>query len=340
MNALQKENINAGSKAVNDATEIFEKMGYESLLSKVNIKNIYLRTLFFSVQVMIRILFLPKNTKVVSNFPPIFFFERICLYFLKKRSKSLKVFILIHDIYELRIGKNNSTPYRNLLNFKNSNFYFIAHNDKMVSWLVKEGYKKNNIIDLEIFDYLSVIKEDAGGTYGKSVIIAGNLAPEKSSYLMELFKISEIDFNLYGPNVSSDVEKSKNVIYHGSFPADEIPNIIQGSYGLIWDSETTIGGTGKYGNYQRYNNPHKTSLYLAAGFPIIMWEKAALASFIMEHNLGFLVNTLEEIPSKIAKIKEVDYNRMRENVEKFGNKIRMGYFLTEALEKAEEISNE
>ena len=33
-------------------------------------------------------------------------------------------------------------------------------------------------------------------------------------------------------------------------------------------------------DYLRINNPHKTSLYLACGIPIITWNKAAIAQYV------------------------------------------------------------
>ena len=335
--------MNAGSKAVNDASKIFKSLGYEGLLPKVDIKNKYLKFLYsyiISIQVMIRVLFLPKGSQVALNFPPIFYFERVSLYFLKKRSKHLHVFVLIHDIYELRLGSENPTAYRNLMNYKDSNFYFIAHNNKMISWLIKEGYEERHLINLEIFDYLTTISDNAGGKFNKGIVIAGNLTPEKSQYLEKLSRIPEINFNLYGPNLAKEVAEGENIHYFGSFPSDEVPNVIEGSYGLVWDSEKLEGGVGTYGNYQRYNNPHKTSLYLAAGFPVIVWKEAALAEFVLENNLGFAVNSLLDFPEKIAEISEEDYNKMITNVQKMGNKIRSGYFLSEALKKAENILEE
>ena len=71
-----------------------------------------------------------------------------------------------------------------------------------------------------------------------------------------------------------------------------------------------------------------------------MWKQAALASFIVENKLGFVVDNLEELPQKLSQISEQDYNEMVINVQKMGKKIRSGYFLSEALKKADKVLEE
>ncbi|NRO11242.1 Beta-1,6-galactofuranosyltransferase WbbI [Lactobacillus helveticus] len=48
------------------------------------------------------------------------------------------------------------------------------------------------------------------------------------------------------------------------------------------------------GNYLRYNDPHKLSLYLASGIPVIIWKKAAEAKFVEENKVGITVDSLED----------------------------------------------
>ncbi|TKV30210.1 hypothetical protein FDX20_26770, partial [Citrobacter sp. TBCS-11] len=53
-------------------------------------------------------------------------------------------------------------------------------------------------------------------------------------------------FNLYGPGYNQNDYDSDKSKYYGSFPSESIPNVIQGSYGLVWDSEELSGGVGPY----------------------------------------------------------------------------------------------
>ena len=65
----------------------------------------------------------------------------------------------------------------------------------------------------------------------------------------------------------------------------------------------------------------KTSLYLASKLPVIVWEKAAIAEFIRENQLG---NTggglLREIPEKLAALLGETYDEMLQNVSAMGRK--------------------
>ena len=90
-----------------------------------------------------------------------------------------------------------------------------------------------------------------------------------------------------------------------------------------------------YGEYLKLNNPHKASLYLASGFPIIVWSQSALADFVRKNHCGILVDSLFEITDCLNLIDEKDYQELIKNSKKTGQKIRQGYFLKTSLEKCE-----
>ena len=74
--------------------------------------------------------------------------------------------------------------------------------------------------------------------------------------------------------------RGKNVKYCGQYKPEELPEKLEGGFGLVWDGDDLGACTGVFGEYMKYNNPHKTSLYLASGLPVIIWEKAAMAKYI------------------------------------------------------------
>ena len=86
----------------------------------------------------------------------------------------------------------------------------------------------------------------------------------------------------------------------------------------------------------RYNNPHKTSLYLASRIPIVIWDKAALAEFVEKNGVGFTVSSLGEIPDKLNALTEEEYGKMYRNVESVSKKLFKGEFLRSALSKAQQ----
>ena len=93
-------------------------------------------------------------------------------------------------------------------------------------------------------------------------------------------------------------------------------------------------GTG--GLYLKYNNPHKTSLYLSSGLPVIIWSDAALAKFVKINNVGITVDSLSDVSEKIKQITQVDYDIMAHNAKRISQKLTNGYFLKRSLEKSED----
>ena len=83
------------------------------------------------------------------------------------------------------------------------------------------------------------------------------------------------------------------------------------------------------------NNPHKASLYLASGFPIIVWSQSALADFVRKNQCGIIVDSLFEIADCLNSIDEEDYQELIKNSKIVGEKLRKGHFLKTALEKCE-----
>lgn len=71
--------------------------------------------------------------------------------------------------------------------------------------------------------------------------------------------------------------------------------------------------SGSYGKYLRINNPHKVSLYIAAGIPVVIWKEAALCSLIEENALGFGISSLDELEEAL-KSHEHLYQSYRNNV--------------------------
>ena len=121
------------------------------------------------------------------------------------------------------------------------------------------------------------------------------------------------------------------MIYKGSFKPDEVPGVLEGSFGLVWDGNTASTCGGNTGEYLRYNNPHKTSLYLASGIPVIVWSEAAMSGFVSENHVGIAVGSLYEIEEKVNAISDADYKEMKDNAIAVSAKLRSGYYFETAI---------
>lgn len=153
-------------------------------------------------------------------------------------------------------------------------------------------------------------------------------AMHKAPFLNDLSE--KIKLNVYA-NADSTFGISESISVKGSYDPEAIPHILDGSFGLVWDSETYPKISGTYGFYEHYNSPNKLSLYLAANEPVIVWTESADADFIVRNNIGFTIDNLDEIPAKIAQITEEQYQQMLKDTARIGNLVRSGYFLQRAV---------
>lgn len=334
----QKETTVAASKARNDAELIFEKQGYHKLavpLSQFITSNILLYSTVQFILVFFKLIMLEKGAIIVLHYPSRMVVERMfhSTIFRFRRLKKFKVIYLIHDLYGLRDGQEEAA--RIDFNRLKRAGVIISHNERMSAYLVKGGISRSNIVNLQIFDYIDS-KASNTGQFGNSVIIAGGLMKSKLGPLEELGKCKEVQFNLYGPQLEEDSKSYSNIHYFGSFPPSEIISKVQGSYGLVFDapSESLVNFVVEY---QKYNNPHKVSLYLAGGFPVIIWKEAALSSFIEINEVGFSISNLQELSESLQEMTKEEYKKILDNVQVVGKKIREGYYLSSALEKSENI---
>lgn len=254
----------------------------------------------------------------------------------KLKEKGVITIILIHDLDSLRfIGMPRVVKEdRNVINKAT---YIIAHNKKMKEKLIEMcKIDKDRTIELEIFDYIldnEIIPKER--KKDKPIVIAGNLSKEKAEYLKYLKNVNNVTFNLYGKGYQKD-EDEKNINYIGAFLPEELINNLDGSFGLVWDGNSIDTCSGPYGEYLKYNNPHKTSLYLTAMLPVIVWKNSAMAEFVENNKVGITIERLEDISFEIQKITDEEYSKMIENTKAISEKLKRGEYLRKSIYKISE----
>ena len=120
--------------------------------------------------------------------------------------------------------------------------------------------------------------------------------------------------------------------------AEDIVFNLAGSFGLVWDGSSITSCKGRYGEYLRYNNPFKASMYIAAQIPLIVWRQSAIAEFVLKHNIGIAVDSLEEIEKIFDTMTEPQYNRMYKNIVDLSYKVRSGYFTYNAIKRLMDLN--
>lgn len=319
----------AGQKAPADVTFIASKLGYEPImLNKGTITRGLDQTKWAWERVVDE---LKENSYLILQLPLLDNTEGLYRIFDMKKQKKIKVIGIVHDINFFR-GNPTEYDYRQYKVLIELPDVLIVHNKCMVKKLADQGFDINKMVNLEIFDYL--ISDYKNIQESEGVIIAGNLTETKAAYVYLINKIKDITFNLFGANYNAQ-EEYKNINYFGAFLPDELIKNLTGKYGLVWDGDSIETCSGGKGEYLRINNPHKLSLYLAVGLPVIIWEEAAEAEFVLRENVGITVKSLYDLSEKLASISDNDYEKMKKNAEMIGERLRNGVYMTKALNEAE-----
>lgn len=337
----------AGFKAPEDVNRICEKMGMKNV-DFPRFPNDYgklrKRLWLYTVVPMhwLKLLLRVKRGSTVFFQHPMYANKLITpMVKLIRRVKKCRFVALIHDLESLRKGIGGVVNYnQNREEYSDSVMLdafdkIICHNASMKAYMVQQGFKTDKLMELGIFDYLCEDNQKSHAFDGTArVAVAGNLAPTKSGYLYDM-DVSNVELNLYGINFDAErFAGNENVHYKGSFHPDELPAALEGNFGLVWDGPESGTCAGNTGEYLKFNNPHKTSLYLASNLPVIIWSKAALAGFITANNLGIAVDSLNDIHAAVQTITAADYEKMAANARQMGEKIRSGQFFTAAAQKA------
>lgn len=324
--------INAGSKAHSDINAILSEKGFQiNAVYRHDKKGIRLIESFFSLKY---IELNSKNEDVILVQWPLSISKMIS----KQGVLSCKAFkiAVIHDLNSLRFSPNNFELQKEEISELSCFDVVISHNEKMRQWLEQNGIS-TKVITLDLFDYLvdSYSPAKASPINNEySINFSGNV--NKSSFMSEFCTRSKRKIMIYGSKPGFPLPDS--VEYGGSFNPGLLPSKIKESFGLIWDGDSANGGGGVYGNYTRYNNPHKLSLYMASGVPVIVWKDAAISEFVKRNNVGIAIDSLNNLDDVLDSLTVDEYRIQKMNAERIGTLCRTGYYTQTAIDHAMELS--
>lgn len=295
-NVFERDTQNASGKAKKDVCRIMAGNGFSYLYHPNKYRGIRV------LQQISAICRLKQNTCLFVQYPANI---DIC-YKLLSRKEKIKSIAIIHDLQSLR-GLRNLQEEIALLNGFD---VLISHNPAMTSFLRGHGVRSKTI-ELGFFDYLLDTAEEVSQRYDRNrIAFAGNL--NKSVFIGNIGEIEGLHFSLYGPCAVNSFPE--NAEYMGSYSSEEIISRIVGGWGLVWDGDSLDTCSGINGRYLQYNCPHKSSMYIVAERPVIIWNKAAMADYVVSHHLGVAIDSLHDMRSVIDSISDDDYSLMLANV--------------------------
>lgn len=246
-----------------------------------------------------------------------------------KKIRNFKIVYLIHDIFCVRYTGNNLQKNSSEIEEKKKKLnqcdFIIAHNDIMIEKMKSLGFT-SQLLNLEIFDYYTECpfkKRTFNVSEKVKLTFAGALT--RNPFLQELDKEQHsFDFIIYG----APDPHFKNLKYMGSVNADILPDVIEGHFGLLWAEDYAQN---LENNYMMYNNPHKMSLFIVSGLPIITWSKYAAANFVRENEIGICIDTLDELEDALMSVTPERYELMVNNCQKIRDRLVNGEHLFKLL---------
>lgn len=316
-----RKEFHAGYKAVKDVSAILSDLGYRPIVFYNKYGSDLLPRIirFFSwLYLSIRI----RRGDVVFLQWPYYRIHPISRLLNLLRKKEIDLQILIHDLTSLRQYGDSTFEFE----FLKLAHVLIVHSEAMKDYLVSCGIDVSKMRVLTSFDYLTDDSVTIGRKNSKEIVFAGNLS--KSAFLNKIPGAGlGIEVNCYGARVQL-VDPLK---YKGSFCPENV-SILKGSWGLVWDGVSLDGCEGDFGDYIRYNSPHKISLYIVAGLPLIVWTESAMAGYVLENHLGIVVDSIRDICERISSVSEMEYQEMLSCVQKESISLRGGGHLRSVLE--------
>lgn len=322
---------NASSKARKDVSYFVLQNGFRSLFKndKRNMDRYdKIGKILLTIQLCMKLFFLLKKDDILfiqTSKNLLRLILRIKVY------KKFKVIYLIHDLYCLKYNTTESIKEHigeitQDISLLSQCDYVIAHNDSMVQRIKYFGCT-SELRSLGIFDYNCSFPERR-----RKLLEGEKIKVTFAGYLGKADFLSKLDKSVHRNSVLLIYGIPKipleNAVYKGSVDADVLPNVIEGHFGLIWEGSFDV--TTK-DNYMCINNPHKLSMYVVAGLPVIVWKSSAIAQFVEVNNIGFTLDSLDELDDKVGQITSEEYSVMVDNCLSIRKKLVQGGYLRDAL---------
>ena len=313
--------VHGGTKATRDTWYFLSKAGWKSLDTTCSGSH-YHRALQL-VRHLIAIHRMRRGSIVLVQFPAYGVTSKFLLRIIMRRLSSV---VLIHDLESLR-GRSVGSSVGHL-KYASSIIYTGALQTQLPHLPIPST-------TLEAWDYrLDPTHQGPNWDPAGPILFAGNLSEKKNGWLYQNSS-ARPRLLLYGNQYRKDFNPNVGDDYRGEFEPDK-PNF-QGpvSWGLIWEGDSTSrrseSAERKY--YERFNQPHKLSLYLACSLPVIAWRESAIAEFITRHHCGILVDDLEDIGSELQRYSWSDLEQFRQSAARLSGRIRGGNFIRDAVEQ-------
>lgn len=330
----------AGNKAKTDIERTLRGLGARNLGLRTTFCDNKVVAFLLNLVGIVKMMFcIRKGDRLVLQYPVKKYFSFICRV---AHWRKAQIIVIIHDLMSLH---RKRVTLETELSRLSKGDVIIASNEKMQQWLAAQGLQRP-MTALGLFDYLDNVPHESHKTHEShephawSLVYAGALVMRKNSYLLELAnKAEHFDLHIYGnADGLPGIDKAPHAVCYPFTPADEFIRNADGDFGLVWDGDSLETCQGDFGEYLRYNSPHKVSFYLRAGLPVIIWREAAVASIIEQEGIGITITSIAELEQRLQTLTTEELEAMRQNVARVSQRLVSGQYFQKALRSALSIT--
>lgn len=321
----------AGAKAPADIRRVCLDLGFKSVdLPVVPVARFDRRNLKRYLLGPLKLLWLIARARstdiVLVQHPIVGRLEKRLISRLRGRCGTIA---LVHDLDIIRNQEN--LKYDDLI-FLSHFDVIISQNDKMLKYVADKIPSVRNV-SIDLFDYLTTRDSQViWSAAPERLYIIGNLNAYKAGYLYAIQGVN-LSIWVYGPNCEMQ-KLPAGVEWKGVLDMHNPAFGIVDGFGVVWDGLSADGLEGVWGRYLVYNTPHKLSMYMMLGMPVIVPSESAVASFVVNSGIGFAVGSLHEVDDLIASLGPSAWDRLRQNVLAARRGIMAGAYTRQALRHA------
>lgn len=262
-------------------------------------------------------------------------FKFLCFTFFKL--KKCNVVDFLEDVDFLR-NNYSDNKIKHCIETMNECKCIISQNKNMSRELRKRGLRSQTF-ELNILDFLSnVVDVEKERNVGEkwSVCYGGNLSSFQSGFIFKLPYCNSVIFNIYGPNLPSKT-LPQGCEFKGAFDAENCVGHIEGDWGLVWNgNDIFVDENDKKSTYYNFVCPHKLSMYLLCGMPVIVYKESAMADFVIQNKCGIVVNDLNDLDRVLSEVNEKMYQQLKKGALKIASRIAVGKYTSNAINEMEQ----
>lgn len=234
-----------------------------------------------------------------------------------RRHRNIRLAIFIHDVMPLMTG-GTEYDYQQVIEGYNLADLIIVPTESMLDFLRKGGLTVKKTLLQPMWD-LPFSEELREPEFNRQIIFSGS--PERFSFVSSWNY--DIPLRLFGDGKPEP--GGQNIIREGWKNTTELlMEYIRGGFGLVWEQSVQP-------DYYKSCQPHKLAAYLAAGIPVIMEKGLPHEQTVLDYELGFVTDSLEEAVARVKQVTEEEYRRLADHTKPIGNLVKGGFFTKKLL---------